>query len=100
MKDKNFIISAPMNMCLRNLIQSSFKINNENVFLFTDIKVKTNLLSSFGLKFKKIYSYSIFSKISRGLYFLLSSVDTTRVIKKKNGKPCRSLKMKLKIINI
>ena len=96
MKDKNFIISAPMNMCLRNLIQSSFKINNENVFLFTDIKVKTNLLNSFGLKFKKIYSYSIFSKISRGLYFLLSSVDTTRVIKKKKWKTMSLIENEIK----
>ncbi len=96
MKDKNFIISAPMNMCLRNLIQSSFKINNENVFLFTDIKVKTNLLSDFGLKFKKIYSYSIFSKISRGLYFLLSSVDTTRIIKKKKWKTMSLIEHEIK----
>ena len=96
MKDKNFIISAPMNMCLRNLIQSSFKINNENVFLFTDIRVKTTLLSNFGLKFKKIYSYSIFSKISRGLYFLLSSVDTARIIKKKRWKTMSLIEHEIK----
>ena len=72
-----------MNMCLRNLIHSSFEINDENVYLFTDIKIKPKLLKEFGFKIKKIYSYSIFSKLSRGLYFLLSSVDTIRTIRKK-----------------
>ena len=83
MGKENYIISAPMNMCLRNLIHSSFEINDENVYLFTDIKIKPKLLKEFGFKIKKIYSYSIFSKLSRGLYFLLSSVDTIRTIRKK-----------------
>ena len=83
MKKKNYVISAPMNMCIRNLIHSSFKINDENIYLYTDVQIKPKLLGEFGFKIKKIFSYSIFSKLSRGIYFLLSSVDTIRTVRKK-----------------
>lgn len=86
MNKNSYIISAPLNMCIRNLIHSSFKIKYENTYLFTDLNISKKILKKFGFKFKKIFRYSLFSKLSRIIYFLLSSVETQKVLKNKKWK--------------
>jgi len=86
MNKNNYIISAPLNMCVRNIIQSSFKTEFENIYLFTDLNITKTLLKKFKFKVKKVVKYSIYSKLSRIIYFLLSSVDTYKTIKIKKWK--------------
>lgn len=84
-KREYYLISSPYNICLRNLIKSSFSNKQKKKIIFFSPQ-KKNLLNKIIKKKYNIvnsYNYCITGKIFRGIYFVLSSIETNLVIKKK-----------------
>ncbi len=97
MKKNNIVISAPYNMCLRNLISSSFKFDKKkyNYILFSTIKKKDTPFEIKKLNFLKKYNYSSTSKIFRAVYFFLTSLLTNYTCRKKKWKTMEIIKKEI-----
>jgi hypothetical protein len=79
------IISCPYNICIRNLIKSSFKTNKNNKTIFFSSH-KENFYNKFikdKYNIKNSYNYCKTQKIFRLFYFILSSIETNLVVKNK-----------------